>query len=185
VTWLWLLGLALLMFWAVGVHQRFLALRQQVVQAFTQLSMLTTQRAALAEPLLALWREQPGGVDLADRFRAAERQLQAAIDLVRARPHQADAYRSLGLALVGARHVSQSVLSLPSQAGEGAETALAGWQQAESSLDFALDMFNQAVDAHAQALHRWPARAVALARHHQVLPHLPLQPQPSTMVGST
>ncbi len=186
MTGLWLLVLALLMFWAVGVHQRFLALRQQAVQAIVQVGLLTSQRAAVAEPLLALWREQAGGVDMIDRFQAAERQLQAALDLVRARPHQPDAYRSLGLALEGVRHVSQSVMSWPWAVESPLASVLAGWLQAERSLDFALDMFNQAVDAHAAALQRWPGRLVAMVRRHEPLPHLlvqPLQPGPSTLTA--
>lgn len=184
MTWFWLLALALLMFWAVGVHQRFLALRQQAVQTIVQVALLTSQRPALAEPLLARWREQSGGVDMAERFQAAERQLQAALDLVRARPHQPDAYRSLGLALEGVRHVSVSVMSLPKAAEPALEAAVAGWMQAERSLDFALNMFNQAVDAHAEALRRWPGRAVALTRRHQPLPHLPLQPHWGATLGA-
>lgn len=170
-VWLLMAMCTLLLFWAVGVHQRLLSLRQNVVQAFGQVALLLAQRSpawqAHAEALAAA----SGGHGLAERCRAADQQLQAATALARAQRHDAASLRSCGLALASAREVALAVLADPHAILSDADHA--AWRQAEQSLDFALAHHNREVQAHQLACERWPSRLVALMAGHGPLPALP------------
>lgn len=160
-----------LLFWVVGVHQRLLSLRQQAVQAFGQVALLLAQRSpawlARAEALSAA----PGGHDLAERCRAADLQLQAAVALAHVQRHDPASLRSCGLALASAREVAQALLT--DAQGTLSDADHAAWRQAEQSLDFALDHYNREAQAHELACARWPSRLVVLVAGHASLPSLP------------
>ncbi|TBO30208.1 hypothetical protein EYS42_10945 [Aquabacterium lacunae] len=170
-VWLLMALSTLLLFWTVGVHQRLLSLRQNAVQAFGQVALLLAQRSPAwlthSEALAAV----SGGHDLAERCRAADQQLQAAVALARVQRHDAASLRSCGLALASAREVALAVLDDPHALLSDGEHA--AWRQAEQSLDFALANYNREAQVHLLACERWPSRVVSWLARHRPLPTLP------------
>lgn len=170
-VWVFTVGCTLLLFWGVGVQQRVLFLRQQAVQAFGQVSLLLAQRSESWRTRAEALAGVPGGHDLAERCRAADQHLQAAVALARAQRHDAASLRTVALALRSARTVAEAVLA--DGLGTLNDADHAAWRQAEQSLDFALDHFNREAMAHQQACERWPTRLVVVLSRHAFLPTLP------------
>jgi hypothetical protein len=171
-VWLFTAMWFLLLFWAVGVHQRLLTRRQQAVQAFGQVALLLAQRSAAWWARANALSAVPGGHDLAERCRAADLQLQAAVALVKAQRHDAASLRSCELALRSARDVAAAVLA--DTHGTLSDADHAAWRQAEQSLDFALAHYNREAQGHAGACARWPSRLVVMLVGHGALPLLPV-----------
>ena len=90
VQWLLLVGLIVCVFWMVGAHNRIVALRAAIGEAWTQVDGLLARRdAALVAIAKALWEVWPTGRATLDAMAAAQHQLQAAVLAVRSRPVRA------------------------------------------------------------------------------------------------
>lgn len=97
--WLLLAALVICTFWMVGAHNRVVSLRAAIFDAWGQMDALFEQRRQVIGVLAdALWDLWPNGRGAVDALRAAQQQLQVAVQAVRARPSRAAAAASLATA---------------------------------------------------------------------------------------
>lgn len=142
---------AVLLFWIVGAHNRLVRLRNELLRSFATVD----ERYAARQPLLERWAEElaeahAGGAVL----RAATRQVETAHQHARARPIDAGRVTSLRLA---EEILARTRSALP-PADEGLATALA---EADSTLAFARERFNEAAIAHNRAVSQFPTWVLA------------------------
>ena len=152
---------AVLLFWAVGAHNRLMRLRNAIARHFAPLAQqLALRHATLQDQIDSLAPAWPEHADTLAALKAASAQAQAAGAHARARPGAAGAIRSLRLA--------ESILldtqkRLPSE-GEGA-AALAGLNgplsTLEPALQFAQSQFNSAVMEYNLAVQQFPTSLLA------------------------
>lgn len=165
--WL-LIGLAaLLLFWALGAHNRLVALRNAIVTACAQLGEPLQRRLAALRALLdALHPALADEAGALEALVAALARTHTAAEALRARPllaANAGEFAAAEAALAGAQ---ARVLALLEQHRELAgDTALAVQRaalgEAAQRLGFARQWFNDAVQAYNQALRQIPARWLA------------------------
>lgn len=157
----------LLMFWVVGAHNRLVALRNRIGDAWAQIDEQLRRRKEALPPLVSALREPLAGEHSAlDAVLLAQAQVQAAADRLRGKPVQADASAAL-VAAEGALGSAQArLLALMEQQAALREQAdIAEWkreiQDADQRLGFARQLFNDAVAVYNAAAHQFPTRAVA------------------------
>jgi len=158
---------ALLVFWMVGAHNRLVALRNTIGQAWAKVDEAQRQRAAAAEPLLAALREplaaETGALDalqsaLADATRAAA--------TMTARPvvsEHAAAWvaAETTLAAAAARVFALFEHDLALRGQEAIATPATGWREAQTRMGFARQLFNEAAAAYNDAVALFPTRLLA------------------------
>lgn len=152
---------AVLLFWAVGAHNRLVALRSRIGVAWLQVEETLQRRHALLERLVASLREplqsQPACLDA---VLAASAQTHAATSAVRPRPSDAGAVASLVVAekvLTGAllrmRAAMDSNVNPPTDATAEELKNMRGLHQ---QLTFRRQVFNQASHAYNDAVRQFP-----------------------------
>jgi LemA protein len=152
---------ALLVFWAVGAHNRLVRLRTTLVQQFGTVNEQCARRHALLEQQVdALGAVLPAAAPRLDALRAACRQVEAACAHARPRPGTVSAITSLKLAeeiLVEAR------ARLPVQRVVGTELPELSQELAhiDTTLAFARRQFNDSVVAYNDAVRQFPTRLIA------------------------
>jgi LemA protein len=165
--WLLLAGAALLVFWVLGAHNRLVAHRNAIGNAWAQVEQTVQRRAVAVQALLGALREA-----LADEaatlgaVQAALERLQPAADALRARPAQADraaafaaAEAAFGAAL--ARLVALVEHRPTLRDDDGVSRPLAQLQEAQARLPLARALYNDAAQAFNEAAHQFPTRLVA------------------------
>ena len=91
--------IALFIFWAVGVYNRLVKLRNEIANAFAQIDVQLKRRHDLIPNLVEVARKYMSHErETLERVTAARAQAMAAADLVRSQPNQAGALKSLNLA---------------------------------------------------------------------------------------
>ncbi len=156
-----------LMFWAVGSHNRLVRLGQSVAQAFAPVDVQIQRRHAL---LLRWLQAMPIVIEHApqavEAVQGAASQLQAACAALRRRPAALQPAACLRLAettLAAAR--LRFLAELPVRAGalaQGEAAVLADeLADADSTLAFARQAFNDASGVYNQALAEFPTRLMA------------------------
>ena len=156
--WLLIALAALAVFWALGAHNRLVALRNAIGGACAQLDEPLQRRAAALRALLdALRTALPDEGSAFDAAEAAQTRLLATTDALRARLLSGE------LETPGA--VQSRVLALleqhPELAADALAPHLASLREAEQRLNFARQWFNEAVRSHNQAIQQFPARLLA------------------------
>lgn len=155
---------AVLVFWMVGAYNRLVALRGAIGSAWAQVDELLSRRRESVVPLLIALREPLGGEhDALDGLLAAQAQVQAAADAVRARvispPNVA--------ALAAAEGVLVSALARlrarvdhdePLRQGPDIGERLRELHELDQRLAFARQAFNAAGQAYDEALRQFPTR---------------------------
>ena len=164
--WLLIALAALAVFWALGAHNRLVALRNAIVGACAQLDEPLQRRAAALRALVeALRTALPDEGSAFDAVEATQARLLAAADTLRARPALAANAAAFSAAEAASRAAQARVLALLEQhrerAGDGLAPQLASLREAEQRLDFARQLFNEAVRRHNEAVRQFPARLLA------------------------
>lgn len=158
---------ALLVFWALGAHNRLVGHRNAIVVACAQLDDPLQRRSAALRALLDALREPLADEASAlDALAAALTQAQAAADVLRARPSlstNAGKFTAAEAALAAAQ---SRVMALLEQHRELAAAELltpqrAALADAAQRLGFARQLFNDAVRNYNDAVRQFPARVLA------------------------
>jgi len=158
---------AVLVFWAVGAYNRLVSLRNDISKAFVPVDAQIRQRHMLLEQwieaLRPLLEHDPQTLD---SVLAACGQLQAACDVVRARPSAARPMASLRLAeetLAEARTRLRAELPAKPEmlAGLGMVVFSEELTAADSTLGFARRQFNEATQTYNDALDQFPTWLIA------------------------
>jgi LemA protein len=158
---------AVLVFWAVGAYNRLVSLRNDISKAFVPVDAQIRQRHMLleqwVEALRPLLEHHPQAMDA---VLAACNQLQAACDVVRARPSAARPMASLRLAeetLAEARARLKNELPAKPEMLAGLGMAVFGEElsAADSTLGFARRQFNEATQNYNDALDQFPTWLIA------------------------
>ena len=171
---------ALLVFWAVGAHNRLVRLKNAVTKAYEQVDAQLQQR----QELLARWLAGAGGLDEthATELAEASRLMQAAMDLARQRPATA----APALALQAAEHRVDAELAALWQSPDLQQLVPADADlrqlvldlvQLESRLELMAEPYNQAVQSFNEAAQEFPAWFMARLAGFKPLPGLVLGQQ--------
>ena len=168
---------ALLVFWAVGAHNRLVRLKHAVAKAYEQVDAQLQQR----QELLARWLAGAGGLDEAHATELSEasRLMQSALDQARQRP----ATVAPALALQAAEHRVDAELAALWQSPDLQQLVPADAElrqlvldlvQLESRLELMAEPYNQAVQAFNEAAQEFPAWLMAQLAGFKPLPGLVL-----------
>ncbi|HET6603958.1 MAG TPA: LemA family protein [Xanthomonadaceae bacterium] len=158
---------AVLVFWAVGAYNRLVSMRNDISRAFVPVDAQIRQRHLLLEQWVDTLRPViDHDPEVLDAVIAACGQLQAACDVVRARPSAAQPMTSLRLAeetLAEARGRMKAVLPAKPEllAGIGTELVAEELAAADGTLGFARRQLNEATQNYNDALDRFPTWIVA------------------------
>lgn len=158
---------ALLMFWVLGAHNRLVALRNAIIEAWQQLDEPLQRRAAalgaLADALRAHLPDEGGAFDA---VRAALTQLHRAVDALRARPAlapRAAAFRAADGVLAAAQSRLLALVEQHRELATADDLAphLATLRDAAQRQQFARQLFNDAVCRYNDAARQFPTRLLA------------------------
>jgi LemA protein len=170
---------ALLFFWALGAHNRVVALRNAIAAAWQQVDAALQQRAeALAALLSGLRLHLPQGQDILDAVLVAQARVQSAADTMRARPTHAaaDTMRARPTHAAHAEALVRADVSLadaladlwalldahPSlREDEALAQRLAAWHDTQPRLAFARQLFNDAARVYNDAARQFPTRLLS------------------------
>lgn len=151
------LGLLVLLFWAVGAHNRLRALRNQVLAAWPAVDAALQARAHLLADVLAALATQAAAAEHA----ALRESVQAALAQVRASADQARGQAAQGQAILTLA-AAEAALAAPLarlQALAGVDHA--ALDEAARRLAFARQPFNAAVASYNEAVHEFPTLLLA------------------------
>ena len=158
---------ALLLSWALGAHNRLVALRNAIIAAWAQVDEPLKRRAAALAALVAGLREHlPDESGALDAALAAQAQLQAAADALGARPALAPRASALSAAEATLSAALSRLLALLEQrsglaSADDLAPHLAALRDAAQRLAFARQLFNDAVRQYNDAAHQFPTRLLA------------------------
>lgn len=174
--WLWLsLLLALLLFWALGAHNRLVRLRARVTRAFAALDeqlvrQLVLTQGSLPDAMRDGQADADAVVDAVDAASAAWQRLQAAgeqfavtLAAARANPLHAPAIAALVLAHEALRTAWNGALAdaVPADAVPSAERLQQRWMRVLLQALPLRTAFNEAVQAYNHAIRQFPASLLA------------------------
>ncbi len=158
---------ALLFFWALGAHNRVVALRNAIGAAWLQVDAALQQRAAAVASLISGARlHLPQGQDRLDAVLLAQARVQTCADTVRARP----AHAAHALALVHAEaSLADALADLSAlldahpalREDDALAPRLAAWHDATPRLAFARQLFNDAARVYNDAARQFPTRLLS------------------------
>lgn len=148
--WLTLALLATLVFWMLGAYNRLVALRAAIGAAWVQLDEVLQGRVATGTALA----ERQHGASL----HAGMLKVQQAAETLRQRPAAAE--RAAALAAAESA-LGQTLAACVDALGVAAPDELAAYQALQQPLDFARQLFNQAVARYNAALAEFPTRLIA------------------------
>lgn len=170
--------LALLLFWAVGAHNRLVRLNHAVVACHHPIDAQLRLRQQVLRQLLQMSRCLEPSAALGASLAAMD----AAIDALAQRPSAAAALERL-LAAQGQLDSDLSELWVCAQHSEHADPA--AFAQAAQALDpiderlaLLIEHHQSSVSAFNQALQEWPARLLAPLSSLQILPSLQILVRP-------
>ena len=158
---------AVLLFWAIGAHNRLIALRNAIGAAWVQLDSLLKRRHALIESLLVVLRREIGeSTHEFDAVLAASMQAAACASAVRARPSAAPAVASLSMAegvYGGAMARLLGLLDAHADIArrDGVAPLIGELVEIETRLGFTRRAFNEAASAFNQAVRQFPTRLLS------------------------
>ena len=171
-TIIFLTGFALVIFWAVGAHNRLIRLKNRIAEVFAPIDLQLKRRYELVPNLIEAIRTQCPDAQkkqvqaALDTVGAARNQASSACDSVRIRPSHARAV----LVLCAAEHALHSGLgsvfalteAIPElQANNGLQQTREEMDTVEKTVDFARQAFNDAVRDYNHAQGQFPALLIA------------------------
>ena len=165
--WLLLAALVICIFWMVGAHNRIIALRASIFEAWAQMDTLLEQRGQVIHALAdALWDLWPTGRGAIDALRSAQAQLLTAVQAVRARPSRAPSAQSLATAEAAlnatvARVLNQVESDPALHAHETVATQMLALFAFGPRLLESRQRFNTASTAYNRAIKQFPTRLLA------------------------
>lgn len=155
---------AVLLFWAIGAHNRLVALRNAIGAAWQQLDALLQHRGNLIAPMLPVLRAQLLNEQRAlDALTASLAQVEACAGAVRSRPSAAPAVASLAMAEAMFDAASARVVAIIEQHAEVASRAdvapgIAELRDVGAKIVFARQWYNEAAKAYNTAVRQFPTR---------------------------
>jgi LemA protein len=158
---------ALLVFWMLGAHNRLVALRNGILAAWAQVDEPLQRRAAALAALVAALRlhlaDEEGALDA---VLTAQQQLQPAADALRARPAAAPRAAALVSAEAALAPALSRLLALLEQRSDLAgtddlEAHVVALRDAAQRLNFARQLFNDAVRSYNAAAQQFPTRLLS------------------------
>jgi LemA protein len=162
--WLVLGAAALLVFWMVGAHNRLVALRNAIGQAWAKVDEALRQRAGAAGPLLDALRGPLAAEHGAlAAWQAALEDLQRRSQAMSVRPVVEDHAAAWVAAEAQLAAASSRVFALADGSAEAralpaVAEASARWHEAQQRLAFARTLFNEAAAAYNDAIGVFPTR---------------------------
>jgi len=165
---LWVIGIAaLLLFWALGAHNRVVALRSAIAAAWTQVDASLQRRAAAIAAIVAGLRpHMPEEQGALDAVLVTQAKVRAAADAMRPRPARAEHAQTLALAEVALAAALARLLALLDHRPDlrhDSELAphLAEFHDTTPRLAFARQLFNDAGRVYNEASRQFPTRLLA------------------------
>ncbi|WP_374316860.1 LemA family protein [Aquabacterium sp.] len=159
--------IALFIFWAVGVYNRLVKLRNEIANAFAQIDVQLKRRHDLIPNLVEVARKYMSHErETLERVTAARAQAMAAADLVRSQPNQAGALKSLNLAeqVLGSALGKLNVVmeSYPElKADQTVRDLNEELTHTENKVAFSRQLFNDVTLEFNNAIHQFPANVIA------------------------
>jgi LemA protein len=159
-----LLGAAVLVFWMVGAYNRLVRLRNGIGTAWAQIDGQLQRRAQALPALLgALHDPMAAERPTLESVDAAQQQVQAAADALRAAPVRADVAAGLAGALAQLDSTLARLLALLDQQPDWREepavaSGLRELHDVDLRLAFARQLFNEAVQTYNAAARQFPTR---------------------------
>lgn len=160
---------AVLLFWALGAHNRLVAQRNAIAQAWARVAEALRQRAAVVQPLVAALREpmaaEHGALDGLLLTHAAAVRAAADMSTRPVLPTHAQAWVTAEAALAAAATRLLALLDQQPEvlAAEPVAGLVGTWREAQARLPFARQLFNQEAQAYNEAVALiptcWLARA--------------------------
>ena len=155
---------AVLVFWMVGAHNRLVALRNAMVEAWARIDEALKARAAAAVPLLAALREPLAAEQGAlDTVQAALNESTRASGAMGSRPVSQDHASAWMAAESGLSAAATRLFALLDQQPElrlqdHVAMGTAAWREANARLAFARQVFNEAAEVYNGAIALFPTR---------------------------
>ncbi len=155
---------AITLFWMVGAHNRLVALRNAITQAWARLQDTLDQRARILEPLLAALRvplaAEHGALDALQTAHAEARRAAAAMAQRPVHPDPAQAWTAAEAAVSAAAARVMALLDQHAELRDGEPVvALAtAWHHCQARLPVAREVFNDAAAAYDEARVLFPTR---------------------------
>ena len=162
IVWL---GLAVLLFWAMGAYNRLVRFRSQGLQAFASLEGLLNQYGVLvknhAPDTEALERGEVAAVWV--ELTTAAEQFAAALKVAQTQPLNAFTMKKLHTALDALLLAWDRLQGLPADLAEPAvpPALLVQWAQVSVQMEMARSEFNQRVVNYNEAIQQFPALLLA------------------------
>jgi LemA protein len=157
----------ILLFWGVGAHNRLVALRNAVAEAWAELEEALQRRATAVAPLVSSLREGLAGEGAAlDALLTAQARITAAADALRPRPVRAEPAQALVLAesaLASAQARVLALLDLQPELRDQPDVAphVALLRETEPRIVFRRQRFNAAAHTYNDAVRQWPTKLMA------------------------
>jgi len=158
---------ALLFFWALGAHNRVVALRNAIGAAWLQVDAALQLRAeAIAALISALRLHLPQDQATLDAVLVAQTRVQSAAEALRARPTDAGHARALLQADASLAEVLADLSALLDahaalRDDEALAARLAAWHDTGPRLAFARQLFNDAARVYNDAARQFPTRLLS------------------------
>jgi LemA protein len=167
-------GALLLLFWAVGASRRVSTLRAEVTRAWRQASAVLQRRGEALAALAAVLRTPLAAEQAAlQALLQAQADVAAATQALESRPGDAASAAALAAADAALAARAARVLALvaheratdgtPLSATPEVAAPLAQWQEGAQRWPFARQVFNDAAQAHDEAIAQFPALLLARA----------------------
>lgn len=162
-AWIALGALLVLGFWMLGAHNRVVALRMAIHQAWAPAEALLRERLGLLAALLQHSAERMAGEAMTlEAARAAAAELGTALESCAARPAQAAAAHGVSRAEAALAPTQARLLALaealPPPRGPEIDGALRRLREIDSAYGFARRGYNDAAAAYNQSVAEWPTR---------------------------
>ncbi len=164
---IFLVIIAVLVFWAAGAYNRLVRLRNEIGNAFAQIDVQLKRRHDLIPNLVEVARKyMEHERETLERVTAARAQVMAARDLVKTRPNQPGPILSLGMAegvLASAMGRFNAVMeSYPElKADQRLRDLSEELTHTENKVAFSRQLFNDATLDYNNAAHQFPTNIVA------------------------
>jgi LemA protein len=162
-----LVGAAVLLFWVIGAHNRLVALRNEIANAWTKVQDALGQRARGVLALEALLREPLAAEQGAlNTWLAAHAEATKAASALGGKPVNEAAAQGWMAAESALSAAASRLLALLEQQPhlplqDGFTDALTAWRDGQARLPFARQLFNEAATAYNDAAAVFPTRIVA------------------------
>lgn len=158
---------AVLLFWVIGAHNRLVAMRNSIADAWTKVQQALDLRGAAVEPLVAALREPMAAESGAlDSWAATHAEAAKAAAAMASRPVDQSHAQVWVAAEAAVAAAATRVLALLDQQPEWrlqepVAALSTAWREGQARLPFARQLFNETAHAYNEALGVFPTQLVA------------------------